>query len=158
VSAFPLHIVLYEPEIPGNTGSIIRLCANTGAALHVIKPLGFEMDDKRLRRAGLDYHEFASVMQWESLAHYREQNSDRRLVAVETCGVARHSNFSFSNSDALLFGSETKGLPEEVLASLSHDHVVKLPMLPNSRSLNLANAVSVVVYEAWRQRDYPGAS
>ena len=90
MSAFPLHIVLYEPEITGNTGSIIRLCANTGAALHVIKPLGFEMDDKRLRRAGLDYHEFASVMQWESLAHYREQNSDRRLVAVETCGVARH--------------------------------------------------------------------
>jgi tRNA (cytidine/uridine-2'-O-)-methyltransferase len=149
--------VLYEPEIPGNTGSIIRLCANTGAALHVIKPLGFEMDDKRLRRAGLDYHEFASVMQWESLAHYREQNSDRRLVAVETCGAARHSNFSFSKSDALLFGSETKGLPEAILTTLSHDHLVKLPMLPNSRSLNLANAVSVVVYEAWRQWDYLGA-
>jgi len=153
-----LHIVLYEPEIPGNTGSIIRLCANTGAALHVIKPLGFVMDDKRLRRAGLDYHEFASVTQWDSLGHYREQNSDRRLIAIETSGQALHSNVEFSTSDALLFGSETKGLPAEVLATLLPDHIVRLPMLPNSRSLNLANAVSIVVYEAWRQGSYEGAN
>lgn len=157
MSARGLHIVLHEPEIPGNTGSIIRLCANTGAALHVIEPLGFVMDDKRLRRAGLDYHEFANVTQWESFSQYREQNPQRRLVAVETSGRALHSNFEFLKSDALLFGSETKGLPESILNALSVDHVVRLPMLANSRSLNLANAVSVVVYEAWRQGGYDGA-
>jgi tRNA (cytidine/uridine-2'-O-)-methyltransferase len=151
-----LHVVLCNPEIPPNTGNIIRLCANTGAALHVIKPLGFEMDDKRLRRAGLDYHEFANVQTWDSLPSYIDAHEDRRLIAVETCGEVTHSDFSYQSGDSLVFGSETKGLSSELLALVAQTHVVRLPMLPGSRSLNLSNAVAVVVYEAWRQLGYAG--
>ncbi|MEE4202757.1 MAG: tRNA (cytidine(34)-2'-O)-methyltransferase [Halieaceae bacterium] len=146
-----LHVVLHRPEIPPNTGNIIRLCANTGAVLHVIRPLGFVMDDTRLRRAGLDYHEFASVTEWDSLDDYVAAHPERRLVAIETSGQCLLSEFVFSEYDALLFGSETKGLPEEILAGLPAGHVVRLPMLAHSRSLNLSNAVAVAVYEAWRQ-------
>lgn len=146
-----LHVVLHRPEIPPNTGNIIRLCANTGALLHVIKPLGFVMDDTRLRRAGLDYHEFASVTEWESLDEYIAVNSERRLVAIETSGQCLLGDFAFSELDSLLFGSETRGLPDDVLGLLPATHVVRLPMLPHSRSLNLSNAAAVAVYEAWRQ-------
>ena len=151
-----LHVVLCNPEIPPNTGNIIRLCANTGAALHVIKPLGFEMDDKRLRRAGLDYHEFANVQTWDSLPSYIDAHEDRRLIAVETCGEVTHSDFSYQSGDSLVFGSETKGLSSGLLALFAQTHIVRLPMLPGSRSLNLSNAAAVAVYEAWRQVGYAG--
>ena len=151
-----LHIVLCQPEIPPNTGSIIRLCANTGASLHVIEPLGFEMDDKRLRRAGLDYHEFANVRTWDSLQSYIDAYGDRRLIAVETCGEVAHSDLTYQPGDSLVFGSETKGLSSELLALFDASHIVRLPMLPGSRSLNLSNAVAVAVYEAWRQLGYAG--
>lgn len=146
-----LHVVLYRPEIPPNTGNIIRLCANTGALLHVIKPLGFVMDDARLRRAGLDYHEFASVTEWDSLRDYIAAHGERRLVAIETSGQCLLADFAFSERDSLLFGSETKGLTDDVLTLLPAEHVVRLPMLAHSRSLNLSNAAAVAVYEAWRQ-------
>lgn len=151
-----LHIVLYEPEIPPNTGNIIRLCANTGAELHLIGPTGFVLDDKRLRRAGLDYHEYANIRSWESLQTYRAAFPERRLVAVETPGVITHSAFCYRDTDAVLFGPETRGLPADVLAEIPAGQVVRLPMLPNSRSLNLSNCVAVVVYEAWRQQGYSG--
>lgn len=153
-----LHVVLYQPEIPPNTGNIIRLCANTGVALHLIEPLGFELDDVRLKRAGLDYHEFASIQSWESLGSYQQAFPNRRIVSVETSGQRLHSEFDFQATDSLLFGSETSGLPVAVLDSLAPESVVRLPMLPNSRSLNLSNAVAVVVYEAWGRLGYQGAS
>ena len=151
-----LHIVLCQSEIPPNTGNIIRLCANTGAGLHIIRPLGFEMDDKRLRRAGLDYHEFANVHTWDSLPRYVDAHGDRRLIAVETCGEVAHSDLAYQSGDSLVFGSETKGLSSELLALFDSSHIVRLPMLPGSRSLNLSNAVAVAVYEAWRQLGYEG--
>ena len=156
MSESALHIVLCQPEIPPNTGNIIRLCANTGASLHVIEPLGFEMDDKRLRRAGLDYHEFANVQTWKSLPSYIEAHGDRRLIAVETCGTLAHSDLSYQSGDSLVFGSETKGLSSELLALFDSGNIVCLPMLPGSRSLNLSNAVAVAVFEAWRQLGYAG--
>ena len=153
-----LHVVLHQPEIPPNTGNIIRLCANTGVALHLIEPLGFELDDVRLKRAGLDYHEFASIRSWESLENYQQAFPNRRIVAVETGGQRLHSEFEFQATDSLLFGSETSGLPATVVDGLARENVMKLPMLPSSRSLNLSNAVAVVVYEAWGRLGYPGAS
>ena len=156
MSESALHIVLCQPEIPPNTGNIIRLCANTGASLHVIKPLGFEMDDKRLRRAGLDYHEFANVQTWESLPTYVDAHTERRLIAVETCGEVAHSDLTYQPRDSLVFGSETKGLSPELLSLFDPSHIVRLPMLPDSRSLNLSNAVAVAVFEAWRQLGYAG--
>lgn len=148
-----LHIILVEPEIPANTGNIIRLCANCGAELHLIGPLGFELDDKRLRRAGLDYHEFASVQTWPSFDAYRLAQPERRLVCVETTATVHHSDFGFESNDALVFGSETRGLPDHMMEGRDG---VRLPMLPGSRSLNLSNSVAVVVYEAWRQLGYFG--
>ena len=156
MSELALHIVLCQPEIPPNTGNIIRLCANTGASLHVIEPLGFEMDDKRLRRAGLDYHEFANVRTWDSLASYIDAHGEGRLIAVETCGEVAHSDLTYQSGDSLVFGSETKGLSPELLALFEPSHIVRLPMLPGSRSLNLSNAVAVAVYEVWRQLGYAG--
>ena len=154
MSQSSLHIVLCQPEIPPNTGNIIRLCANTGAALHMIEPLGFEMDDKRLRRAGLDYHEFASVQTWDSLPAYATVHADRRLIAIETCGETVHSEVTYQHGDSLVFGSETKGLSDDLLALFEQCHIVRLPMLPGS--LNLSNAVAVAVFEAWRQLDFAG--
>ena len=151
-----LHIVLCQPEIPPNTGNIIRICANTGASLHVIEPLGLELDDKRLRRAGLDYHEFANVKIWPSLSCYVATHGDRRLIAIETCGKVAHSDLTYQPCDSLVFGSETKGLSPQLLALFDASHIVRLPMLPGSRSLNLSNAVAVAVYEAWRQLGYAG--
>lgn len=152
-----LQIVLYQPEIPPNTGNIIRLCANTGFALHLIEPLGFELDDKRLRRAGLDYHEFASIKVHESLQAYLECERPLRLFACTTRGKEHHSDVRYRQGDALLFGPETRGLPLEVLDSLPAEQLLRLPMLPQSRSLNLSNAVAVFVYEAWRQLGFEGA-
>lgn len=152
-----LQIVLYQPEIPPNTGNIIRLCANTGARLHLIRPLGFELDDKRLRRAGLDYHEFASLKVHDSLQAYLEAESPQRLFACTTRGERHHSEVAFRRGDGLLFGPETRGLPQEVLAGLPAERRLRLPMLPESRSLNLSNAVAVFVYEAWRQLGFEGA-
>ena len=156
MSQSSLHIVLCQPEIPPNTGNIIRLCANTGAALHMIEPLGFEMDDKRLRRAGLDYHEFASVRTWDSLPAYASVHAGRRLIAIETCGETVHSEVTYEHGDSLVFGSETKGLSDDILALFEQSNIVRLPMLPGSRSLNLSNAVAVAVFEAWRQLDFVG--
>jgi tRNA (cytidine/uridine-2'-O-)-methyltransferase len=152
-----LHIVLYEPEIPANTGNIIRLCANTGAQLHLIKPLGFELDDKKLRRAGLDYHEWVAVKEHDSLAAFLNDCKPQRVFALTTKGRRMVSEVSFQAGDALLFGPETRGLPAEVLAELGEAHCLYLPMTATSRSLNLSNTVSIVLYEAWRQLDFAGA-
>ena len=153
-----LHIVLYQPEIPPNTGNIIRLCANTGAQLHIVGPAGFILDDKRLRRAGLDYHEFANVAEWGSLDDYLAAHPERRIIAVETNGNVLHADFSYRDGDALLFGPETRGLPTEITNASFVEQTVRLPMLADSRSLNLSNCVAVVVYEAWRQMDFANGS
>ncbi len=152
-----LDIILYQPEIPPNTGNIIRLCANTGFALHLIEPLGFEWDDKRVRRAGLDYHEFAHVKRHASLDAYLESEQPARLFACTTKGQAFHSDVHYQKGDALLFGPETRGLPDDVIAALPPAQRVRIPMLPDSRSMNLSNAVAVFVYESWRQLGYDGA-
>ena len=154
----PLHLVLCQPEIPPNPGNIIRLCANTGCTLHLIEPLGFELDDTRLRRAGLDYHEFATVQIWDELAAYRKAFSERRLIGIETSGQSSYAAFDFRSGDSLILGSETKGLSDAILASLPPEHVLKLPMMAGSRSLNLSNAAAVVVYEAWRQLGFQGSA
>ena len=152
-----IDLALYEPEIPPNTGNIIRLCANTGASLHLIRPLGFALDDKKLQRAGLDYHEFANVQIWKSLPSYIDAYPDRRLIAVETCGQTFHSDFTYATGDSLVFGSETKGLSDDTVGLFDAQNVVRLPMLAGSRSLNLSNAVAVALYEAWRQLRFSGS-
>ncbi|MDV5141897.1 tRNA (uridine(34)/cytosine(34)/5-carboxymethylaminomethyluridine(34)-2'-O)-methyltransferase TrmL [Chimaeribacter arupi] len=152
-----LNIVLFEPEIPPNTGNIIRLCANTGFRLHLIEPLGFPWDDKRLRRAGLDYHEYASIQKHADYARFLEQEQPERLFALTTKGTPAHSAVSYQAGDYLLFGPESRGLPADILDALPAGQKIRIPMQPNSRSMNLSNAVSVVVYEAWRQLDYAGA-
>lgn len=152
-----LNIVLFQPEIPPNSGNIIRLCANTGAHLRLIRPLGFELDDKRLRRAGLDYHEFASLKVYDTYEAYLAEVKPARLFACTTRGGHYHSDVTFQEGDSLLFGPETRGLPLEILDTLPKEQWLRLPMLPQSRSLNLSNAVAVFVYEAWRQFGYPGA-
>lgn len=152
-----LNIVLFEPEIPPNTGNIIRLCANTGFKLHIIEPMGFAWDDKRLRRAGLDYHEFAAVTRHASYDAFLEARKPERLFALTTKGTPAHSAVRYKQGDYLLFGPETRGLPATILDSLPAQQKIRIPMMPDSRSMNLSNAVSVVVYEAWRQLDYAGA-
>lgn len=151
------HIVLYQPEIPPNTGNIIRLCANTGSRLHLIEPLGFELDDKKLRRAGLDYREWASVAVYQTLDSFYEQVRPLRTWAVSTRGTRCYSDVQYQPQDAFLFGPETRGLPQSVLDSLGGQQVLRLPMVPESRSLNLANSAAVLVYEAWHQQDFRGA-
>lgn len=150
-------IALYEPEIAPNTGNIIRLCANTGCRLHLIEPLGFELDDKRLRRAGLDYHEFSEIRLYADYGALIEDLKPARTFAFTTKGNPHHSDIAYAENDLLLFGPETRGLPASLLAQLPHDRRLRLPMLPSSRSLNLSNAVAVAVYEAWRQFSYTGA-
>ncbi|OQP34924.1 tRNA (uridine(34)/cytosine(34)/5-carboxymethylaminomethyluridine(34)-2'-O)-methyltransferase TrmL [Pantoea latae] len=152
-----LNIVLFEPEIPPNTGNIIRLCANTGFQLHLIEPLGFAWDDKRLRRAGLDYHEFTAIQKHESYAAFLRDEQPTRLFALTTKGTPAHSAVSYQPGDYLLFGPESRGLPAEILDALPAQQKIRIPMRAESRSMNLSNAVSVVVYEAWRQLDYAGA-
>jgi tRNA (cytidine/uridine-2'-O-)-methyltransferase len=148
------HVVLYQPEIPPNTGNIIRLCANTGSALHLIHPLGFELDDSRLRRAGLDYREFAAVHEHESLEAFMRTQHPPAIWALSTRGTRSYTAVSYRPGDALLFGPETRGLPAEMLAALGQQAVLRLPMVAGSRSLNLSNTVAVVVYEAWRQQGF----
>lgn len=148
------HIILIEPEIPPNTGNIIRLCANTGAWLHLVHPLGFEMHDRLLRRAGLDYAELARVREHASLAAFREAVGPARHFAVSTRGGRRYDEPRFAPGDAFLFGPESRGLPPSVLADAPAGTVLRIPMQPGVRSLNLSNAVSVVLYEAWRQQGF----
>jgi tRNA (cytidine/uridine-2'-O-)-methyltransferase len=150
------HIVLYQPEIPPNTGNIIRLCANTGACLHLIRPLGFTLDDRRLRRAGLDYHELASGVLHDSLEDFLAAIHPPSLFAISTHGGKIYCEASFRANDALLFGSETRGLPGNLLAALPADRILRIPMHGASRSLNLSNAVAVVLYEALRQNGFQG--
>lgn len=162
-----LNIVLFEPEIPPNTGNIIRLCANTGFQLHIIEPMAFSLDDKRLRRAGLDYHEFANLKRYANFAdflsqnqlqlHNSEQTNSVNLYALTTKGRLPHSEVTYQANDYLLFGPETRGLPATILDHLPMSQKIRIPMLPDSRSMNLSNSVSVVVYEAWRQLGYAGA-
>ena len=150
------HVVLFEPEIPPNTGNLIRLSANTGIQLHLIKPLGFRLDRKSVRRAGLDYDELATVHVHDDYAAARAA-LPTRWFAVETGGARRHVDAAFMQGDVLLFGSERRGLPPEILADFLPENVLSLPMLAGNRSLNLANAAAIVVYEAWRQLGFAGA-
>jgi tRNA (cytidine/uridine-2'-O-)-methyltransferase len=151
-------IVLFQPEIPPNTGNIIRLCANTGCSLHLIGPLGFELDDRRMRRAGLDYREFADIRLYPTLSAFRDEHGPTRLYAASTRAGQRYHEVRFQAGDALLFGPETRGLPRELLAELGAPQCIRIPMLPHSRSLNLSNAVAVVAYEALRQQGFDGLS
>ncbi len=152
-----LTIILYQPEIPPNTGNIIRLCANTGFELHLIEPLGFELDDKKCRRAGLDYAEFAAVKSWPSLSECIEALKPGRVFACSTKGTQNYTEAEYVDGDAFVFGPETRGLPVEYLESLPKQQVLRIPMRAESRSMNLSNAVSVIVYEAWRQLGFVGA-
>jgi tRNA (cytidine/uridine-2'-O-)-methyltransferase len=147
-------VVLYQPEIPPNTGNIIRLCANTGVRLHLVKPLGFSLDDKQLVRAGLDYHEYATITVHDSWTACADHFTDRRLFAVSTKGTQRYDLIDYAKDDVLLFGPETRGLPGEILESVAEQRRIRLPMKPGSRSLNLSNAVAVLIYEAWRQMGF----
>ncbi|WP_456448564.1 tRNA (uridine(34)/cytosine(34)/5-carboxymethylaminomethyluridine(34)-2'-O)-methyltransferase TrmL [Thiolapillus sp.] len=151
------NLILYQPEIPPNTGNIIRLCANTGCSLHLVQPLGFELDHTRLKRAGLDYHEFADVRVHASWTALLDALERPRMVAFSTRCSRFHADFEYAPGDALVFGPETRGLPQEILEELPASHCLRVPMLPGQRSLNLSNAAAVVVYEAWRQQGFSGA-
>jgi tRNA (cytidine/uridine-2'-O-)-methyltransferase len=150
-------VVLYEPEIPPNTGNVMRLCANSGARLHLIEPLGFELEDRQLRRAGLDYREWASVRVHSGLGDYLESRTEGRLYAFSTRGGVSYTRPAFRSGDAFLFGPETRGLPGQVLEALPEQDRLFIPMRPDNRSLNLSNAVAIVLYEAWRQNGFAGA-
>ena len=152
-----IHVVLVEPEIPPNTGNIIRLCANTGAILHLVQPLGFPLDDARMRRAGLDYHEYATMQVHEDWAACKAVVAGHRMFAVETCGTRSPHETTLQSGDVFVFGSETKGLPTAVLADFPAERQLRLPMRPANRSLNLSNSVAVTVYEAWRQLGFVGS-
>ncbi len=149
--------LLYQPEIPPNTGNIMRLCANTGVRLHLIEPLGFQLEDRQLRRAGLDYREWADVRTHASLHACLDELQPRRLLALSTRGGRCYAELSYAPGDAFLFGPETRGLPQATLDALPADQRLHIPMQPDNRSLNLSNAVAVVVYEAWRQCGFRGA-
>jgi tRNA (cytidine/uridine-2'-O-)-methyltransferase len=156
-----LDIILYQPEIPPNTGNVIRLCANTGARLHLVAPLGFTLEDKQLKRAGLDYHEYATLQVHDSLdtalaAIAAANDVVPRLFALSTRGTVRHDMPRYAPGDVFLFGPETRGLPADVLENVPEAQRIRLPMRPDNRSLNLSNAVAVVVFEAWRQHGFAG--
>ena len=150
-----LHIVLFEPEIPPNTGNIMRLCANTGFALHLIEPLGFTLAEKQLRRAGLDYRDQATTTQYRNWQTFLDTVQPQRIFALSTKGTRCYSDVRFESGDAVVFGPETRGLSQTFRDSLPADHILRLPMQPDSRSLNLSNSVAIVAYEAWRQWDFP---
>ncbi len=152
-----LHVVLYQPEIPPNTGNIIRLCANTGARLHLIEPLGFTLDDRQLQRAGLDYHDRVNVRTYADLNSFLRHVEPVRLLAFTTKAQCLYTNIAYGEDDALLFGPETRGLPQDILDKVPREQQLRLPMRPRVRSLNLSNAVAVVVYEAWRQLSFHGS-
>ena len=151
------HVILHEPEIPPNTGNVIRLCANTGCSLHLIGRLGFDIDDARLRRAGLDYHEMACVRRHADLAACLAALGGVRVFAVETTGTRRYADERFQPGDAFVFGKETVGLPQELVAAWPRERLLRIPMQPGNRSVNLSNSVALVVYEAWRQLGFSGA-
>ncbi len=151
-----IDVLLFQPEIPPNTGNVIRLCANTGARLHLIEPLGFDLSDKQLKRAGLDYHEYAQLQVHPDLHSALASIMPKRLFALSTRGSVRYDTPAFAAGDAFLFGPETRGLPSDVLASVPDGQRLRLPMRPDNRSLNLSNTVAVVVFEAWRQLGFPG--
>ncbi|WP_337243574.1 tRNA (cytidine(34)-2'-O)-methyltransferase [Luteimonas sp. gir] len=151
-------VILHTPEIPPNTGNVIRLCANTGARLHLVRPLGFDLDDRNLRRAGLDYHEYAPLQVHDSLDAALAAIAPPRLFALSTRNAVRYDTPAFAPGDAFLFGSETRGLPDAVLAAVADGRRLRLPMRPDNRSLNLSNAVAVVVFEAWRQQGFDGGA
>jgi len=151
-------LILYQPEIPPNTGNIIRVCANTGTRLHLVRPLGFDMDDRRLRRAGLDYREWANVVQYASLDQCLDQLPGARVFACSTRGTVSYTETAYRPDDVFLFGPETRGLPQDLLASMSPGRTLRIPMRSGSRSLNLSNAVAVVLYEAWRQLEFEGGN
>lgn len=151
-------VLLYEPEIPPNTGNVIRLCANTGARLHLVEPLGFTLDSARLRRAGLDYHEFAALQVHAGWDAFLRDERPARMFALSTRGTRRPSEVAFERGDFLVFGSETRGLPDALLAQFDPARRLRLPMRPRNRSLNLSNAVAVTVFEAWRQSGFEGAA
>lgn len=153
-----IQIALYQPEIPPNTGNIIRLCANTGADLHLIHPLGFAPDDKQVKRAGLDYHEWARVHHHQNFAMFLECIKDKRLFACSTKGTQCYARIQYQVGDVMLFGPETRGLPMELLKQLPNEQIIRIPMLPNSRSLNLANAAAIILYEGLRQMNFQGLS
>jgi len=153
-----LHVILFEPEIPPNTGNIIRLCANTGSALHLIEPLGFDLDDAKLRRAGLDYHEFADVRRHKGLDDCLQLFDPERVFAFSARASRRFDEVGYRDGDAFLFGPETRGLPAELMDRLAPEQRLTLPMRPGQRSLNLSNAVAVAVFEAWRQLNFCGAT
>lgn len=146
-----LDVVLFQPQIPPNTGNIIRLCANTGFRLHLIEPLGFDFDDKKLRRAGLDYHEFAATKRHKNFASFVETETPNRILAITTKATNYYGDVSFTEGDYLLFGSETAGLPEEVRQQIPDKDKIRIPMIKDSRSMNLSNASAVIIYAAWRQ-------
>lgn len=151
-----LNIVLYQPEIPPNTGNIMRLCANTGCALHLIRPLGFDLEEKKLRRAGLDYRDFADVQVHENFEAFVSANASSRILAITTKGSGHYHEASYREGDALVFGPETRGLPDSILSTLPTAQRIRIPMKENSRSLNLSNAAAVVTYEALRQLGFDG--
>ncbi len=153
-----IDVLLYQPEIPPNTGNAIRLCANTGARLHLIEPLGFQLEDKQLKRAGLDYHEYARLQVHATLQAALATIAPKRLFALSTRGTVRYDRPRYAAGDAFLFGPETRGLPQSVLDALPSEQRLRLPMRPDNRSLNLSNTVAVVVFEAWRQLDFTGGA
>lgn len=151
-------VVLYQPEIPPNTGNIIRLCANTGCQLHLVKPLGFPLDSSKMKRAGLDYHEFAAVQVHENFEDCLKSLEGKRIFALTTKGSTRPDEVQFQAGDVFVFGPETRGLPSEILGSLPQNQKIRFPMMPNNRSMNLSNTVAITVFEAWRQLGYAGGS
>ena len=152
------HVVLYEPEIPPNTGNVIRLCANSGTQLHLIRPLGFSLEDRELKRAGLDYHEYATLLVHETWSECQIALSAHRAFAFSTRATRRFTETTFAAGDVFVFGPETRGLPAAVLAGFAPECQLRLPMLPVNRSINLSNAVAIVVYEAWRQNGFAGGT
>jgi len=152
------HIVLFEPEIPPNTGNVMRLCANTGTQLHLIHPLGFELDDKKLRRAGMDYRDIATFTEHDCLDDFVDTVKPNRLFACTTKGTQNYAQVTYQENDALVFGPETRGLPDAVLNSVPAEQCLRVPMQAESRSLNLSNTVAIMLYEAWRQQDFVGGS
>jgi tRNA (cytidine/uridine-2'-O-)-methyltransferase len=152
-----LHVALYQPEIPPNTGNIIRLCANCGSTLHLVHPLGFDLSHKQLRRAGLDYHDLTPVRQHQGLDALREQMGGSRWLACSTRGAVNYADVAYRPDDLLLFGPETRGLPQSLLDELPPAQRIRIPMRAGNRSLNLSNSVAVILYEAWRQLDFIGA-
>ena len=152
-----LHVALFEPEIPPNTGNIIRLCANCGAKLHLIHPLGFSLDTKQLRRAGLDYHEWADIAEYKNFATFLKQAKPKRLFACTSKGNTRYTDINFKPGDTFLFGPESRGLPPQVLKEFSEEEKLTIPMITKGRSINLANAVSIIIFEAWRQQGFMAA-